>query len=137
MAGKPPGGSAAAVSKTKTRTNPFRAVRPRTRSPPTPSLHPPPLPQVLAGGSAAVVFDRFAGAVAAGAGLAEAAAASGSGDEEVVDYEAQEVAELLELCAERGMKRLPPMKRLIIEELRFFDVNGRQGVRNRGTRKLE
>ena len=47
------------------------------------------------------------------------------------------MGELLALCEEREMKKLPPMKRLIIEELRFYDVRGRQGKRHPGTKKLE
>ena len=93
--------------------------------------------QVLADSDSAgaVVFSRFADAVAKGAAIAEAA--GGDDESEVVDYESQEVQELLALCAEREMVNLPPMKRLIIEELRFYDEHGRQGKRNRGTRKLE
>jgi hypothetical protein len=39
--------------------------------------------------------------------------------------------ELLEECLSRGMSTtFPKMKRIIIEELRFFDANGRQGKRH-------
>ena len=40
--------------------------------------------------------------------------------------------ELLDLCVERGMRtNFPKMKRIIIiEELRFFDANERQGKRH-------
>ena len=54
-----------------------------------------------------------------------------------IDYESMETPELKALCLERGIKRPPPVRRLICEELRFFDVHGRPGVRNRRTRKLE
>jgi hypothetical protein len=48
-----------------------------------------------------------------------------------VDYDALDKEQLLELCAERGMKtNFPKMKRIIIEELRFWDANGRQGKRH-------
>ena len=57
--------------------------------------------------------------------------ASTTGDVESVDYDSMEKEELLELCIERGMKtNFPKMKRIIIEELRFFDANGRQGKRH-------
>lgn len=53
------------------------------------------------------------------------------GDSEEVDYDALEKEELLQLVEERGMKaNFPKMKRIIIEELRFFDANGRQGKRH-------
>jgi hypothetical protein len=56
---------------------------------------------------------------------------SGSAAETSVDYEALTKEELLELVAERGMNAtFPKMKRIIIEELRFFDANGRQGKRH-------
>ncbi|KAL3797086.1 hypothetical protein HJC23_000424 [Cyclotella cryptica] len=49
----------------------------------------------------------------------------------VVDYDALSKEELLTLVEERGMKTtFPKMKRIIIEELRFFDANGRQGKRH-------
>ena len=49
----------------------------------------------------------------------------------VVDYDIMSKEELVELCQERGMKtNFPKMKRIIIEELRFFDANGRQGKRH-------
>jgi hypothetical protein len=48
-----------------------------------------------------------------------------------LDYDAMSKEELLELCVERDMKtNFPKMKRIIIEELRFFDANGRQGKRH-------
>lgn len=50
---------------------------------------------------------------------------------ELVDYDALSKEELLTLVEERGMKTtFPKMKRIIIEELRFFDANGRQGKRH-------
>ncbi|KAL7508680.1 hypothetical protein ACHAXN_005772 [Cyclotella atomus] len=49
----------------------------------------------------------------------------------IIVYDAMEKEELLALCLERGMKtNFPKMKRIIIEELRFFDANGRQGKRH-------
>jgi len=52
-------------------------------------------------------------------------------DVEAIDYDAMDKEALLELCLERGMKtNFPKMKRIIIEELRFFDANGRQGKRH-------
>ena len=56
---------------------------------------------------------------------------------EFVDYESMESPALLGLCSERGISSPPPMKRLIIEELRFFDQYGRAGKRNKRTRQLE
>lgn len=50
---------------------------------------------------------------------------------DAIDYDAMEKEELLAMCVERGMKtNFPKMKRIIIEELRFFDANGRQGKRH-------
>mmetsp|Transcript_2349 Transcript_2349/g.5068 ORF Transcript_2349/g.5068 Transcript_2349/m.5068 type:complete len:305 (+) Transcript_2349:107-1021(+) len=47
------------------------------------------------------------------------------------DYDSMTREELLDLCEERGMKtNFPKMKRIIIEELRFFDVHRRQGKRH-------
>lgn len=56
----------------------------------------------------------------------------GSGENDVsYDYDSMTREELLDLCEERGMKtNFPKMKRIIIEELRFFDVHGRQGKRH-------
>ena len=48
-----------------------------------------------------------------------------------MDYDSMSKEELLEECISRGMKTsFPKMKRIIIEELRFFDANGRQGKRH-------
>lgn len=52
-------------------------------------------------------------------------------DANTLDYDAMSKEELLELCVAREMKtNFPKMKRIIIEELRFFDANGRQGKRH-------
>ena len=70
----------------------------------------------------AVNFSSFRKAMLASSQLADVVA---------VDYDALEKEELLKLCEERGMKtNFPKMKRIIIEELRFFDANGRQGKRH-------
>lgn len=48
-----------------------------------------------------------------------------------MDYDSMSKEELLEECATRGMRStFPKLKRIIIEELRFFDANGRQGKRH-------
>ncbi|KAL3789384.1 hypothetical protein ACHAW5_010179 [Stephanodiscus triporus] len=48
-----------------------------------------------------------------------------------LDYDSMDKEELLEVCASRGMTTsFPKMKRIIIEELRFYDANGRQGKRH-------
>ena len=48
-----------------------------------------------------------------------------------MDYDSMSKEELMEECATRGMRStFPKMKRIIIEELRFFDANGRQGKRH-------
>ncbi len=47
------------------------------------------------------------------------------------DYDSMSKEELLEECVSRGMRTtFPKMKRIIIEELRFYDANGRQGKRH-------
>ena len=47
------------------------------------------------------------------------------------DYDSMSKEELLEECLSRGMSTsFPKMKRIIIEELRFYDANGRQGKRH-------
>ena len=96
------------------------------------------------GSSAEVVsFPGFRAALhAAAAEAAEAAEASGEdgaaeGGGEFVDYESMETPALVAMCTERGITSPPPMKRLIIEELRFFDEHGRPGKRNKRTRQLE
>jgi hypothetical protein len=81
----------------------------------------------------AVTYDTFAkNLLAAGDQLQQLGGLSAVGDESnVVDYDAMSKEELLDLCIERGMKtNFPKMKRIIIEELRFFDANGRQGKRH-------
>ncbi|KAL9181802.1 hypothetical protein ACHAXT_012145 [Thalassiosira profunda] len=52
------------------------------------------------------------------------------GGTETIDYDAMSKEELLELFEERGMKASIKMKRILIEELRFYDANGRQGKRH-------
>jgi len=81
----------------------------------------------------AVTYDTFAkNLLAAGDQIQQLGGLSDGDDESnVVDYDAMEKEELLGLCVERGMKtNFPKMKRIIIEELRFFDANGRQGKRH-------
>mmetsp|Transcript_28013 Transcript_28013/g.39384 ORF Transcript_28013/g.39384 Transcript_28013/m.39384 type:complete len:300 (+) Transcript_28013:120-1019(+) len=56
--------------------------------------------------------------------------AQGGDEEAFVDYEAMDKDQLKEIVNERGMVRVPGMKKLMIEELRFFDANGRQGKRH-------
>ncbi len=47
------------------------------------------------------------------------------------NYDSMSREELLEECVSRGMSTtFPKMKRIIIEELRFYDANGRQGKRH-------
>ena len=73
------------------------------------------------------------------AALAEATAAleAAGGPAATVDYEGMETPELKALLSERGMNCPLPMRRFIIEELRFFDANGRQGKRHPATKVLE
>ena len=83
----------------------------------------------------AVTFATFAkNLLAAGDQIQQRGGISDDGDDgstTTVDYDAMEKEELLDLCVERGMKtNFPKMKRIIIEELRFFDANGRQGKRH-------
>lgn len=80
----------------------------------------------------AVTFDTFAkNLVAAGEQIQQLGGISEEEDSNVADYDSMEKEELLDLCVERGMKtNFPKMKRIIIEELRFFDANGRQGKRH-------
>lgn len=48
-----------------------------------------------------------------------------------LDYDSLSKEELLDECVLRGMSTaFPKMKRIIIEELRFYDANGRQGKRH-------
>jgi len=52
-------------------------------------------------------------------------------DATTINYDSMSKEELLEECTSRGMSTsFPKMKRIIIEELRFFDANGRQGKRH-------
>jgi hypothetical protein len=82
----------------------------------------------------AVTFETFAKSlVAAGEQIQQLGGISDDGDDgsNTVDYDAMDKEELLDLCVERGMRtNFPKMKRIIIEELRFFDANGRQGKRH-------
>lgn len=67
-------------------------------------------------------------------------AEGGAGGSEVAEaaYEDMDVEALLVKAAERGLEDVGrSTKRILIEEIEFFDQNGRQGVRNRATRKLE
>lgn len=51
--------------------------------------------------------------------------------ESTMDYDSMSKEKLLEECTTRGMRStFPKMKRIIIEELRFYDANGRQGKRH-------
>ena len=76
--------------------------------------------------SGAVDEATFADALAA-------ARAAPRGD--VVDYESMETAALKALARERGIKPLP-VRRLVIEDLRFFDAHGVAGKRHPRTRAL-
>ena len=68
---------------------------------------------------------------------AEAGQVASGGPATTVDYEGMETPELKALLSERGMSCPLPMRRFIIEELRFFDANGRQGKRHPATKVLE
>ena len=68
---------------------------------------------------------------------ATAALEASGGPAATVDYEGMETPELKALLSERGMNCPLPMRRFIIEELRFFDANGRQGKRHPATKVLE
>ena len=80
----------------------------------------------------AVTYDAFAkNLVTAADQLQQLGCGFSDMDSNAVDYDAMSKEELLDLCVERGMKtNFPKMKRIIIEELRFFDANGRQGKRH-------
>ena len=67
------------------------------------------------------------------AAVAETAAAPVPDD--VVDYESMETADLKALCKDRGIRPLP-VRRLVIEDLRFFDAHGVAGVRHPATKQL-
>jgi hypothetical protein len=56
---------------------------------------------------------------------------------EFVDYEGMDILTLQRLITERELKNIPPRKRLMIEELRFFDIHSRQGKRHPVTNILE
>lgn len=65
---------------------------------------------------------------------------SGAGGSEEVEaaYEDMDVEALLVRATDLGLKDVGrSTKRILIEEIEFFDANGRQGVRSRATRKLE
>ena len=51
---------------------------------------------------------------------------------DVVDYESMETADLKALCKDRGIRPLP-VRRLVIEDLRFYDAHGVAGVRHPAT----
>ena len=55
--------------------------------------------------------------------------------EDVVDYESMETADLKALCKDRGIRPLP-VRRLVIEDLRFYDAHGVAGVRHPATKQL-
>ena len=55
--------------------------------------------------------------------------------EDVVDYESMETAELKAICKDRGIRPLP-VRRLVIEDLRFYDAHGVAGVRHPATKQL-
>ena len=80
----------------------------------------------------AITFDVFArNLLAAAEQIQQLGGLSAVEDSNIVDYDAMSKEELLDMCVERGMKtNFPKMKRIIIEELRFFDANGRQGKRH-------
>ena len=54
---------------------------------------------------------------------------------DVVDYESMETAELKAICKDRGIRPLP-VRRLVIEDLRFYDAHGVAGVRHPATKQL-
>ena len=54
---------------------------------------------------------------------------------DVVDYESMETADLKAVCKERGIRPLP-VRRLVIEDLRFYDAHGVAGVRHPATKQL-
>ena len=54
---------------------------------------------------------------------------------DVVDYESMETADLKALCKDRGIRPLP-VRRLVIEDLRFYDAHGVAGVRHPATKQL-
>lgn len=81
----------------------------------------------------AATYDAFAKNLLSAADDIQQRGGLGNEDDDAnaLDYDAMTKEELLELCVEREMKtNFPKMKRIIIEELRFFDANGRQGKRH-------
>ena len=54
---------------------------------------------------------------------------------DVVDYESMETADHKALCKDRGIRPLP-VRRLVIEDLRFYDAHGVAGVRHPATKQL-
>ena len=70
--------------------------------------------------------------VAWAAAVAETAAAPVL---DVVDYESMETADLKALCKDRGIRPLP-VRRLVIEDLRFYDAHGVAGIRHPATKQL-
>ena len=54
---------------------------------------------------------------------------------EVVDYESMQTSDLKALCKDRGIRPLP-IRRLVIEDLRFYDAHGVAGVRHPATKQL-
>ena len=55
--------------------------------------------------------------------------------EDVVDYESMDTVDLKALCKDRGIRPLP-VRRLVIEDLRFYDAHGVAGVRHPATKQL-
>jgi len=79
----------------------------------------------------AVTYNTFAKNLLAAGDQIQQLGGLSEEDDNVVEYDSMEKEDLLDLCIERGMKtNFPKMKRIIIEELRFFDANGRQGKRH-------
>ena len=75
------------------------------------------------------------GAVDEAAWAAAAAETAAAPVLDVVDYESMETADLKALCKDRGIRPLP-VRRLVIEDLRFYDAHGVAGVRHPATKQL-
>ena len=75
------------------------------------------------------------GAVDEAAWTAAAAETAAAPVVDVVDYESMETAELKAICKDRGIRPLP-VRRLVIEDLRFYDAHGVPGVRHPATKQL-
>ena len=75
------------------------------------------------------------GAVDEAAWAAAAAETAAAPVLDVVDYESMETAELKAICKDRGIRPLP-VRRLVIEDLRFYDAHGVAGVRHPATKQL-